>query len=72
MPVVIKTYRFVDPDVTRKEMAKLLIKGLGRALTDQEVRMVYWMGDCDYEFRGVMTDLFKELSQRIEYFKEVD
>lgn len=65
-----KQYKYVDPDVTRKEMIEVLVKALGRKLTDQEVSMVHWLGDCSYESRGVILDLFKEMAERIEYFKE--
>jgi hypothetical protein len=65
-----KQHKFVDPEVTRQEIGKTLIKALERDLTEQEVRTIYWLGDCDYETRGVITDLFKELLERINYFKE--
>ncbi|WP_286231279.1 hypothetical protein [Neobacillus mesonae] len=48
------------------EMVITLSKGLKRALTEQEVRIIYWLGDCDYETRGVILDLFKELGEKIE------
>ncbi|WP_066297635.1 hypothetical protein [Bacillus sp. FJAT-29937] len=67
---MIKQYEYVDPDVTRQEMAKVLIKGLGRSLTEQEIRTIYWLGDIEYKSRGIILDLFKELNERIEYFKE--
>ncbi|MEH7526129.1 hypothetical protein V7149_23110 [Bacillus sp. JJ1503] len=63
-------YKFVEPDTTRQEIAKTLIKSLERSLTEQEVKTIYWLGDCEYETRGVLTDLFNELLERIEYFKE--
>lgn len=65
-----KQYKFVDPQVTRREMAQVLIKGLDRSLTEQEVSAIHWLGDTDYTTRGVLLDLFKELNERIEYFKE--
>jgi hypothetical protein len=46
------------------------LKGLRRALIEQEINTVYWLGDCDYETRDVITDLFKELVERMEYFME--
>jgi hypothetical protein len=61
-----KQYRFVEPNVTRQEMSKTLTKGLGRALTQQEANIIYWLGDCDYETRGVLLDLFKELVEKGE------
>ncbi|HWO77774.1 MAG TPA: helix-turn-helix domain-containing protein [Bacillus sp. (in: firmicutes)] len=59
-----KTYKFVEPDVTRNEFVEVLYKGLGRKLTDQELRVLYWLGDCENETRGVLLDLFKELSSK--------
>lgn len=50
------------------EMAKVLTKGLGRSLTDEEIRMIYWLGDSDT--RVVLLNLFKELVEKIEYYKE--
>lgn len=61
-----KRYQFVDPNVSRQELAKVLIRGLGRSLTDQEIKTIYWLGDCEYETRGVLLDLFKELVERQE------
>jgi hypothetical protein len=65
-----KQHKFVEPEVTRKEIGHTLIKALERDLTEQEVNTIYWLGDCDYETRGVITDLFKEMLERINYFKE--
>lgn len=59
-----KQYKFVEPRVTQMEMAKILVKGLGRALTDQEAKTIHWLSNCEYETRGVLTDLFKELVER--------
>jgi hypothetical protein len=61
-----KQYKFVDPNVTRQEMAKVLIKGLDRYLTEQEVKLIHWLGDCEFETRGVLLDIFKELVERQE------
>lgn len=61
-----KLYRCVDPDVTRKELVKILSKGLGRALTQQEANTVHWLGDCSFETRGILLDLFKELVEKQE------
>jgi hypothetical protein len=61
-----KQYKFVEPSETRKEMVNVLVKGLGRSITDQEAKTLYWLGDTDYETRGVLIDLFKELVERQE------
>lgn len=61
-----KQYKFVDPQESRREMAQILIKGLERSLTEQEIKTIYWLGDTDYETRGVLLDLFKELVERQE------
>ena len=61
---------FVDPEETRQEIAKVLVKGLERSLTEEEARIVYWLGDADLSTREVILNLFWELEQRIEYFKE--
>jgi hypothetical protein len=60
----LKIYKFVEPKVTREEIGKTLIRGLNRSLTEVEVKTIYWLGDCDYETRGVITDLIKELVER--------
>ncbi|WP_025727733.1 hypothetical protein [Heyndrickxia ginsengihumi] len=65
-----KQYKFVDPQVTRREIGQELVKGLERSLNDQEIDAIYWLGDADYKTRGVLLDLFKELNERIEYFKK--
>lgn len=61
-----KTYKYVEPAQTRQEMAKVLIKALERSLTDQEAKALYWLSDCEYETRGVILDLFKELASKID------
>lgn len=61
-----KEYRFVDPQVTRQKMSKTLVKGLGRALTQQEANTIYWLSECEYETRGILLDLFKELVEKKE------
>jgi hypothetical protein len=61
---VTKFYPFVEPEVTREEMISILSKGLKRELTDQEMKTLFWLSDCDYETRGVLTDFFKELVER--------
>jgi len=58
-----KFYKYVDPDITRNEMKKVLVRSLGRELTDQELKTIHWLGDCDYETRGVLLDLFKEMGK---------
>lgn len=62
-------YKFVDPDVTCEQMVEVLVKGLNRKLTDQEIRKIYWIGDTESETRGVLLDLFKELTGEIENLK---
>lgn len=37
---------------------------------DQEVKTIHWLGDWDYETRGVLLDLFKDLKSKIEFYKE--
>lgn len=59
-----KQYKMVDPMMTREQMEKVLVEGLGRTLTEQESKIIYWLGDCDYETRGVLLDLFKELTEK--------
>jgi hypothetical protein len=59
-----KQYAFVEPKETREEMVRVLVKGLGRALTDQEANTIFWLSQCGYESRGVLTDLFRELVER--------
>lgn len=65
-----KKYKFLEPQVTRREMAQVLIKALDRSLTEQEIKTIHWLGDTEFETRGVLLDLFKELNERIEYFKK--
>lgn len=43
-------------------MMTVLVKGLGRNLTEQENKTIHWLGDTDYETRGGLLDLFKEFS----------
>lgn len=59
-----KRYQFVEPEETRKEMVEVLVKGLGRALTQQEADTLYWLSECEYTTRGVILDLFKEISNK--------
>lgn len=59
-----KKYKFVEPQVTRREIAQTLIRTLDRELTEQEVKVIYWLGDAEYETRGVLLDLFKELAEK--------
>ncbi|MBL4951028.1 hypothetical protein JK635_02085 [Neobacillus sp. YIM B02564] len=59
-----KQYQFIEPEETKKEMVNVLVKGLERALTDQEIRIIYWLSECEYQTRGVILDLFKELSEK--------
>jgi hypothetical protein len=56
-----KQYKFVDPDVTRNRMVEVLVRGLGRKLTDQEIKIIHWIGGCEPETRGVLLDLFKRI-----------
>ncbi|RJR23621.1 hypothetical protein C4578_04065 [Candidatus Microgenomates bacterium] len=59
-----KNYKFVDPQVTRREMVEVLTKGLGRRLTKPEIDTIHWLGDCEYKTREVLLDLFKELANK--------
>lgn len=59
-----KVYKFVEPAVTRQEFSQTLVKGLGRALTEQEAKTLHWLSECEFETRGVILDLFKELVKR--------
>lgn len=59
-----KIYKWVEPFVTRQELIQTLVKGLDRALTHQEARILNWICDGDCETRGVILDLFTELVQR--------
>lgn len=60
-----KLYPFRESsDEVRIEMINVLEKGLGRSLTGQEVKTIYWLGDCEYETVGVLLDFFKELSKK--------
>ncbi|MBT2721426.1 hypothetical protein [Bacillus sp. ISL-46] len=61
-----KFYRYVAPSVTCKDLTLTLVNGLGRALTEQETRTIDWLCDTDYETRGVLSDLIKELAQQQE------
>lgn len=63
-------YKFVEPKETRQEMLEILVKALERSLTDDEVKIIYLLGDADDQTRGVLLNLFQELKQRIDYFKE--
>lgn len=65
-----KQYKFVEPEETRDQLVKVLVRGLERSLTDQEAKTIHWLSQCEYETRGVITDLFKEMLERIEYYKE--
>lgn len=47
-------------------MIEVLVKGLGRKLTEQEIETIFWLGDADYQTRGVLLDLFKELAEKGE------
>ena len=64
--MTMKQYKFVDPDETINEMLKVLVNGLGRGLTEQELKTVIWLGNTEYETRGVLLDLFKELANKGE------
>lgn len=59
-----KIYHYVEPEETLEEMIKILAEGLERELTDQEVRMIHWLSDCEFETRGILLDIFKELVER--------
>lgn len=59
-----KKYKFVEPQESRREMVKVLTEGLGRPLTEQEINTIHWLGDCEYQTRGVLLNLFKELAQK--------
>ena len=59
-----KKYKFGEPEVTEKQMTETLVKGLGRDLTEQESNTIKWLSDAGYESRGVLLDLFKELTQK--------
>ncbi|MBM4762742.1 hypothetical protein [Bacillus sp. B15-48] len=61
-----KNYLFVEPIVTGREMVEVLVKGLGRSLTNQEIKTIHWLSNCEYETRGVILDLFKELVEKRE------
>lgn len=56
-------HKFEEPQVSRREMAEVLVKGLGRKLTDQEIETIYWLGDSE---REVILDFFKELVKKQE------
>ena len=57
-------YQFVEPNITREQLSIILSKGLKRALTQQEANTIYWLSECDYETRGILTDLFRELVEK--------
>ncbi|MCB5238914.1 hypothetical protein [Niallia circulans] len=65
-------YKTEDPMFTRQKLASILIKGLDRALTEQEIKTIYILGDCDHETKGVLLSLLEELAARVDYFKEED
>jgi hypothetical protein len=45
-------------------MTKVLEEGLDRVLTVQELKTVHWLSDTENETRGVILDLFKDLSKK--------
>lgn len=53
-----------EPQQTHRELYKVLSEGLGRGLNDQELSTIHWLGDCEYQTRGVILDLFKELAAK--------
>lgn len=59
-----KQYNWVEPEIHEKEMIAVLTKGLGRPLTDLEIRKINWFSNCEYDTRGVLLDLFKELTNK--------
>lgn len=58
-----KIYSWVEPYVTRQELIQILVKGLERAFTHQEARILIRICESDCETRSVILDLFKELVQ---------
>jgi hypothetical protein len=61
-----KRYNVRDSNVVRRDLVQVLEKGLGRSLTGQELMVIYWLGDFEYETVGVLSDLFKELTEKKE------
>lgn len=56
--------KFVEPEETRQELVKTLVKGLERSLTQEEANVIYWLSECEYTSREVILDLFKELVEK--------
>ncbi|MER2005935.1 MAG: hypothetical protein ABS939_00665 [Psychrobacillus sp.] len=63
---MVKQYKFVEPAVTTTKMIDVLVEGLGRPLSEQEIRTIYWLGESEYTTREVILDLFIELNKRIQ------
>lgn len=61
-----KQYKFEESAVTTTKMIDVLVEGLGRPLSEQEIQTIYWLGGTEYTTRGVLLDLFNELNKRIK------
>ena len=59
-----KVHKWMDPFTAKQELIETLVKGLDRALTHQEIKILHWICDSDLEKSGVITDLIKELVQK--------
>lgn len=67
-----KQYKVVSKFEALNTFSRVLTKGLKRPLTEQELRTIVWLSDCEYETVGVITDLFKELVENIEKERNID
>ncbi|MBO1005768.1 hypothetical protein [Pseudogracilibacillus auburnensis] len=62
-----KQYKFTDSLKWQDEFTEVLMKGLGyRKITEDEMRTIIWLADCEYKTRGVILDLIKEIVERQE------
>lgn len=62
--IKMKTYKFVEPEETRKQLCELFVMALNRPANQIEARVINWISECEYETRGVIVDIFQEIVEK--------
>ena len=55
--------KYIDEDISYRDLKAEIEKGLGRALTDKEDKTIKWLAGWGYDTVGTMVSIFKELNK---------
>lgn len=62
--------KYVEPEETWDKITEAIVKGLHRAITEEEAKAIFWLKDAGYESRVPLAKLFSEMAARIKELEE--